>query len=126
MAGLRGVLIPADPARPVQVVEVAARGAATIAAALGCQWIEIVRTGWLRDRRMVMVVDEEGRITGREQNGRASRCYPGPAIVGDVLVVADDGEDLASLSGFQIAAIAAELPSPTMALLAQTDGRAAR
>lgn len=102
---LRGLLISADATKPVQLVETGT-DAAAIAAALGCEWIETVRTAWLRDRRMLMVVDEEGRLTNAPLNARASMIYAADAIQGDVLLVGDDGDDLVSLVPVQIGAVA--------------------
>jgi len=115
MSALRAVLIPADVTKPVHVVEVA-NDAGSVAAAIGCKWIETVRTAWLRDRRMLMLVDEEG-LPNAEQyiNPRASEIYancvtgshlwPTP-IMGDVLVVGDGGEDFESLRPAQVGALA--------------------
>lgn len=110
MTGLRAVLIPADDTKPAQVLEIADRHASTLAAAISCQWIATVRTMWLREHRLLMVVDEEGLLTHKPRNTRAACFYPGGRIVGDVLIVADGGEDMESLSGFQVAVVTAALP----------------
>lgn len=103
---LTGVLIPADETQRVEVVEACYD---TLAKAIGCQWIEIVHHPWLTLQHMVLVVDEEGRLTSRPLNVRASRFHP-QGLAGDVLIVGDaivDGErDLVGLSPFQVAAIA--------------------
>lgn len=101
MTGVRGVLIPADHSKPAQIVMV---DAGQVPAALGFQWMEVVRTQWLRDRRLLMVVDEEGRLNGSAVNVRASRIY-GAWIAGDVLIVADGGEDFQSLHPAQVGQI---------------------
>lgn len=98
MTGVRGVLIPADHSKPAQIVMV---DPGQVPAALGFQWMEVVRTQWLRDRRLLMVVDEEGRLNGSAVNVRASRIYGG-SIAGDVLIVADGGEDFQSLHPAQV------------------------
>lgn len=56
-------------------------------------YIEIVRTPFLPELScgcsMVMVVDEEGRLKGREQNIRAQLYYPHTPIVGDAFLIAE-------------------------------------
>ena len=58
----------------------------------GCDCVETVRTQWMFDlfqRPVMMLVDEEGRIRGRERNLSASLLYGmmehGEPIVGNVL-----------------------------------------
>lgn len=98
-------LIPTDPAVPVQLVDVPEKG---LAAAVGGQWFELVRHPWLAERGLLLVVDEEGRLTGRPLNPRASRFHR-HGIVGDALIVAEaetsEGRDLVGLAPFQVGMI---------------------
>lgn len=107
MSTLRALLIPIDSAKPCQLVEIPERTAAACAAAIGCQWVELVGHPWLDERHMVLVVDEEGLLTGAMTNGRATRFYAGTTpIVGDALILGlrmtDDGQDFASLHPAQV------------------------
>lgn len=56
-------------------------------------YIEIVRTEYMPELscgcRIVMVVNEEGRLKGLEQNIRAGVYYPHAPIVGDAILVGE-------------------------------------
>lgn len=99
------ILVPADPAQSVAVVEV---DSGRLAAGIGAEWFELVRHPWLAARDLVLVVDEEGLLRARPQNQRASSAWyqRHPGLVGDVLVCAegmtDDGPDLVGLNPFQV------------------------
>lgn len=81
---MRALLVPADPALPVRMIDIDATDHAKVAAAIGCEWIEMVRT---RHPALELVVDEVGRLDGRAVNRRLSGVlYPG-AICGDALIV---------------------------------------
>lgn len=104
---MRGLLIPSASSDPCLLVEVEP---AKVAAAIGAELFELVRERWLRDRRMVLVVDEEGLLRPNRPNVRATRFYPhGAGIVGDALILAEvdtgDGPDLGSLNGAQVATL---------------------
>ena len=100
---LRLMLVPADPALPVSMVDVDHDHRA-LAAAIGADWIEHVRTPI---PRLAMIVDEEGHVTGRPLNKRVSGVlYPG-AICGDVLIASethsrDGGIDVISLVALHV------------------------
>lgn len=107
-AAMLAVLIPADQTKPIQAVEV---DPDRLAGSIGAEWFELVHHQWLRDRDLVMVVDEEGLLNGSIPNPRAGHFYPyGAGIRGDALICAEvdgpDGLDLASLSPMQVGALA--------------------
>lgn len=77
------VLIPAAGAM-TQVDT--ADDAAAMAALIGCQWIDVIRT---TIDGLHLVVDDEGRWSGRPPNLRAS-ILTGRMIVGDVLLIGVD------------------------------------
>lgn len=87
--------------------------------AIGCDCIQIVRGAYMsrfidESRGLVMIVDEEGLIAGRQRNLAASLFYGTPLhgepIVGDVLIVSEemsiDGPELAGLEEEKAAVIA--------------------
>lgn len=107
MSALRALLIPTDSTKPCQLVEIPDQTAAACAAAIGCQWLELVRHPWLDERDMLLVVDEEGLLTGQMTNARATRFYRGRTpLVGAALILGlrrnDDGGDFASLHPVQV------------------------
>lgn len=54
---------------------------------IGCDWIEIVRL--LGSGDSFLVVDEEGKLNGKERNSKATKMYgrmPYDYIVGDALL----------------------------------------
>ena len=87
-----------DALLPVRTIRVDRDDPKALAAAIGSEWIEIVRT---RIREVILVVDEDGLATTKGVNRRVAGLYPG-VIVGDVLLCAqelgDDGYDLASIT----------------------------
>lgn len=112
-------LIPADPAQECREIRLPRLGQ-EIAQALDCDWYELVRHEWLAERRMVMLVDEEGLLNRREPNARATFAfYPhGFGIVGPALILAEidthEGPDIGGLSAFQVNALA-DLPALAVA-----------
>jgi hypothetical protein len=78
------VLIPAGG--QMTAVDVATDDAEAMAKIIGCSWIDIVRT---TVDGLHLAVDDEGRLTGREPNLRAS-VRVGRLIVGDALLIAVD------------------------------------
>lgn len=103
--------IPCDPDQPVKPWHVP-NTVEGVTSAIGARYFERVRTVLTADFGVVLVVDEEGLLRGREVNRRATWLYPGHVvgrqIVGDVLLAAeaetDDGIDFVSLTYEQTAA----------------------
>lgn len=94
------ILIPADTVKPIELAETDFTDAKELSTLIGAAWIEVVHRPWLSWSNLVMIVDEEGRLTGRPRNPRAEVLYPG-AIFGDVIICAEEltaeGPDLAPL-----------------------------
>lgn len=93
------LLIPADDALPCRLIEVAAEWQ-PLAEAIGAEWVEHVRS-WA-GHQLALIVDEEGLLTERPSNARATGVlYPG-LLTGDVLVCRDEhgpnGVDVVSLT----------------------------
>lgn len=98
-----GLLLPADPNRPIQHVRIRPDNTLDMAKLIGCQWIEVVRTP-LED--VIMIVNEVGRLEGDRLNPHASNhLYPGP-IMGDVLLFGTVGPATTSLSEQALDALA--------------------
>ena len=95
---MRAALIPADPATPCRIIDVAAGDYRAMASVIGAEYIERVRTPV---PSMVLGVDESGALKGLAENLRVSGLlYPG-SICGDVLVLSEgttfDGIDFVTL-----------------------------
>lgn len=95
---MRAALIPADAAQPCSIVDVVDGDFRSLAAAIGSEWIERVRTPLYG---LVMVVDEEGLLNDKPVNDRLSgHFYPG-LICGDALLVSEqhgpEGVDFVAL-----------------------------
>lgn len=103
----RALLVPTDGDPRVITLDVTDYRA--IAKAIGCEWIERVRTPI---EGVVLVVDEEGLYTDKPVNGWTSRMYPGP-LKGHVLVVGEtwvgDGIDFTGLTDEQLGLVSARL-----------------
>ena len=71
-------------------------------------WFEIVRVR-AGGHKYMMIVDEEGLLTGKEYNPAASALYgqtPSDFIVGDALVLSDHGdEDMYFLTDEEVKAL---------------------
>lgn len=100
----RAVLIPADLALPLFIVDVTG-DYRTIAKAIGASYVERVRITLTPSDHLTMAVDEEGLNTDKRANPRASRLYSGSLfgwpIRGDVLIMREayvgDGLDWVDL-----------------------------
>lgn len=105
MAAIELLLIPM--AGPARMVTVDSGDYRSMAAAIGAEYVEHVRTPL---PGVAMLVDEEGLLRGREQSPVAGVLYPG-VIVGDVLVgsevYVDGGRDVGSLTREHFAAVSA-------------------
>jgi hypothetical protein len=103
---VKAIRVPADPAIPVTTVEVGS-GWQDLAAAVGgqCQYIEMFRCPLTEDHGLVCITDEEGAYHNGLLNTRARALYPYP-LKGDVLVLADGGDDLVDLPDEQAALLA--------------------
>lgn len=95
---MRAALIPADPATPCRIVDLAAGDYRAMASAIGAEYIERVRTPV---PSMVLGVDESGALKGLPENMRVSG-YLYPSVFGDVLILSedltDDGIDFVDLA----------------------------
>ena len=62
-------------------------------------YIEIVNVK-VKGNRLLMVIDEEGKLKDKPENDRATMLYRAlfDVIVGEAVIVAQDGEDLRGLT----------------------------
>ena len=94
---MRAALIPADPATPCRIIDLAAGDYRAMASAIDAEYIERVRTPV---PSMVLGVDESGALKGLPENMRVSG-YLYPSIFGDVLLMSEgmtgDGLDFVTL-----------------------------
>ena len=96
-----GVLIPADPEKEVVPYEIKNKGTLLelndLQAAVGGH-IQVVRVS--PDSNFLVIVDEEGRLSGKPHNERATSLVKNmlTEIVGDALVVKEAGENFGYLT----------------------------
>ena len=94
---MRAALIPADPATPCRIVDVAGDSRA-LASAISAEYVERVRAHM---PAMALVVDEAGLLKGLPENQRLSGFLYSGTIVGDALIMSEergfDGVDFVTL-----------------------------
>ena len=86
---MRAALIPADPATPCRIIEVA-NDARALASAIGAEYVERVRAHM---PAMALVVDESGLLKGLPENHRLTGFLYSGLIVGDALIMSEDYTD---------------------------------
>lgn len=84
---MNGLLIPADPGRGIEIVDVEEAG---LAESIGAQTFQLVNPAEIRTTYtpLVMLIDEDGNLIGRPANHRVAKLFTGLVpIVGDVLLL---------------------------------------
>ena len=83
--------------------------------AVGCDWIEVVEPAGLQGQDLVLLIDEESKLKGDVHfvNCVASSLYESPKhgdmIIGNAMIVKQDGEDLRLLTEDEALSVAKDM-----------------